>query len=332
MFAAWIVLLVVLFNYYIKMIELEDLLEREKYSDETMTWMVMILIGGALSLLLFYRPRCKRKWTRITRNVFAVVLLLGTLTAGIATAPKMDRRVDELINLLEEHKKKEAENRVMQSIINDLDTGGDAADVIIWAIHNNRFWEIIRERDSLVQGVDDHNRTKIEDSYKRAVERRAEEGNANAEYIEGEYYYDEWDKRSERSEGTVLNRRTWRVSSKELNEMLEHAFYWWSLSASHGCPHAYTRMAQCYEGIINIPTLYNNRQIAFDWWQKLANAGYSSGYYNMGRMLVEDNYLDEAFRLWEIAKSMGDEDAKNALEQVYSNGVQPGAKKNNPPL
>lgn len=316
LFAAWIVLLVVLINYY------KTLGWRE---EEDNMACLFILIGGALSLLLFYRPRCKRKWTRITRNVFAVVLLLGTLTAGIATAPKMDRRV-------EEHKKKEAENRVTQSIINDLDTGGDAADVIIWAIHNNRFWEIIRERDSLVQHVDDNNQSRIMSSYERAVERRAGEGNANAEYIKGEDYYNKWDKRSMRSEGPVLNRRTWRVSSKELNEMLEHAFYWWSRAASHGCPQSYTRMAECYEGIVRIPTLYTNRQIAFDWWQKLANAGYSSGYYNMGRMLAEINDLDEAFRLWEIAKSMGDEDAENALEKVYSNGVQPGAKKNNPPL
>lgn len=273
-------------------------------AQETGYLLLSTLIAGALSLWLYFRPRCKRKRLRVTKHVFAtIIFLIALITAIAGSVYAYEAKTDIEYHIQE----RQIEKKLAQDIIDKFESN-DTTEVD-WAIA--RVYSEHASLDGEIYSSDLKN--DIEEAYERAYIKRAQQGNALAELIYGEYYDDE---ARDYEDNRSINR--------------EHAFYWWSRSASHGYGFAYVRMAECYEGIINIPTLTTNRQIAFEWWHKAGLAGYSSGYYNMGRILAEDDRIDEAFECWHKADSMGNRYAREALTKVYSNGVQEGAIKKNP--
>lgn len=321
-FAILAILFFILLDQCIKIAGYDAQLHDHYSCYEKYMWILVgIFILGGLSALLFFRPKCKRKALRVLRYIFAVILLLTALTvAGDLTADEY--QYDDV----GWHEKSLEQQEIVQSIIDDLQSHDTTLiDSIIHDIYYHSAEYVAEQRDHSisVRGLSFSQESAIEDAYNEAWHKRAEEGNGFAEWIKG-------DKEINRQRELDWGDESYYEDKKRNNSLAEHAFYWWSRSASHGYGFAYIRMAECYEGIIKIPTLHTNRQIAFEWWQKAALAGYASGYYSMGRMLAEDNKIDEAFVYWQIADSMGSEKAREALTKVYANGVQQGAIKDNP--
>ena len=141
-----------------------------------------------------------------------------------------------------------------------------------------------------------HFRVPSEDYY-AVVERWAEEGSDVAEFLMGERY------------------------NRTFGRKIDSAFYWWSRAADHGNVGASVRMAQCYEGSIEVPSLSTNIELAFAWWRKAAEGGSARGYYEMGRIMAEYNQIEEAIYYWKKAADMGNVEAKKVLQKVYSMGI-----------
>ena len=283
------------------------------YRDEEIIVLTIVAaLSGAISFFL-YRLKTKRKFRAFIKWFFFVLFFINTLTFEVFGV--FDLFDSSILEDLREYR--EIVLPLMKEVKSDDRATAEKAMMKFY----NRGWSISYSYD------------KRSHDFSAAVERWAEEGSDVAEFLMG-----------------------------EISGNSEHAFYWWSRAADHGNVNAYMRMAECYEGTIKVPTLYTNKRLAFGWWEKAAEGGSGRGYYEMGRIMAEYDNIEEAFYCWrkaaesgsasvcydvgramaeynnieeakyywKKAADMGSEEAKDALQKVYSTEVQPGAKKKNP--
>ena len=283
------------------------------HEEEFIVLTIVAALSGAISFFL-YRLKTKRKFRAFIKWFFFVLFFISTLTSEVTGVLKLFtlgipedlREYREIVLLLMKDVKSDDRATAEKAMMNC----------------NPRFWDRW-----------DLKRDRLLNDFRAAVERWAEEGSDVAEFLMG-----------------------------EISGNSEHAFYWWSRAADHGNVNAFIRMAECYEGSIKVPTLYTNKRLAFGWWEKAAEGGSGRGYYEMGRIMAEYDNVEEAFYCWrkaaesgsasvcydvgramaeynnieeakyywKKAADMGSEEAKDALQKVYSTEVQPGAKKKNP--
>ena len=280
---------------------------------------IVAALSGAISFFL-YRLKTKRKFRAFIKWFFFVLLFINTLTFEVfGVFCLFDSSVPEDLREYRE---------IVLPLMKEVKSDDRATAEKAMMKYYNGGWRCYHLFDD-----------NLESDFRAAVERWAEEGSDVAEFLMGEI-------------------RCRRFSSEDN----EHAFYWWSRAADHGNVNAYMRMAECYEGTIKVPTLYTNKRLAFGWWEKAAEGGSGRGYYEMGRIMAEYDNIEEAFYYWrkaaesgsasvcydvgramaeynnieeakyywKKAADMGSEEAKDALQKVYSTEVQPGAKKKNP--
>lgn len=318
--------------------------------EEVWICFVCCAAAGGISYLL-YRLRCRWKILSRVKLFFGVLMLIGTLIAEIIICIWKGYEIGECADSFAKAKKSKQE---IERIIEELSTNDRPAaeSTMMWYYGHKNFTRWLEGRRNyadfeLETGSDftdfetegdwgDYAKTFGggyggrgcgEETYKyyhAALERWAAEGSDVAEFLMGErylgYFYYKIDN----------NYNYYNEKEEEARDGREHAFYWWSRAAAHGNVNACVRMAQCYEEYLDVPTLYKNEKLALSWWKKAAEGGSSKAYYELGLKCAQRNMIEEARQFWEIAAEMGDENAMNALEKVYSKEVQPGARKNNP--
>lgn len=271
-----------------------------------------VVLVGWFSYFL-YKRKCEKFILKVIRNFFFIILYLATLVTCVAgaiwsgvEAYECKERADELME-----KKKEIQ-KVADALKSDDIASAEQAMLYVYNHKLLSEWSSYNGWTYLELSAPWNSYSGIHNWFMAELRRWVEQGSNEAEFLLGELYYGFYENNHSR------------------NEKGERAFYWWSKAAEHGNAKAYMRMAQCYEGTISLYTLQENKKIASEWYIKAAAEGNSDAWYKLGNMLIEINKVDAAKKCWRKAAEMGNEDAKSALEMVYSTDVQPGAKKENP--
>mgnify|MGYP003289170690 CR=1 FL=1 len=136
------------------------------------------------------------------------------------------------------------------------------------------------------------------------IRRMAEQGDAEAQFTLGEYYYEStWEEKE-----TIPHEEAYREASK-----------WFHKSAEQGHEWAQFRLGNCYALAVGVKY---NREESDKWYRKAAEQGLAAAQCAVAlHYSFQENDKQEAVKWFRLAAEQGDEFSLNELAYFYRNGI-----------